>query len=155
MNSTEEIHKIIISLEDNQEYLQIGNVDSLIYPLQKLDHENWEHLNIQIKNWTDQQRIILTNALVEIGDNKRSNYDTSKIFALSLILAEQKNTEILLEHLIFLNNGIPKDIDLINQVFEKIKWLENNQPNSFLDFKKIYNLINQLYIDGVILYENK
>lgn len=150
MNITDEIYKIITLLEKNQEYLQLGNVDHLIYPLQKFEYENWEHLIIQIKDWTDQQRIILTNALLEIGDNKRSNYDTSKIVALSFIMADRKNAEVLMNHLDFLNNCIPKDIELINRIFEKIKWLENNHSSPFLNVEKAYNLINQLYIDGVV-----
>jgi hypothetical protein len=56
-----------------------------------------------------------------------------------------------MEHLDFLNNGIPKDIELINQLFDKIKWLENNQQNLFLNFEKAHSLINQLYINGVIV----
>ncbi|HCN48575.1 MAG TPA: hypothetical protein DIT10_05700 [Chryseobacterium sp.] len=151
MNTTEDIYKIITSIEDSQDYLELGEVDLLVYPLQKLSHENWEHLMIQIKDWTEKQRMILTNAIIEIDDNKKSDYDTAKIFALSLILAEQKNAEVLMEHLDFLNNGIPKDIELINQLFDKIKWLENNQQNLFLNFEKAHSLINQLYINGVIV----
>lgn len=151
MNTTEEIYKIITSLEDDQEYLQLGNVNPLIYQLQKIDYENWEQFIIKIKGWTDQQRIILTSALVEIGDNKKSNYDTSKILALSFILAEKNNAKVLMNNLEFLNNGIPKDIELINQIFEKIKLIENKQIYPLFNFEKAYNLINQLYIDGVII----
>lgn len=151
MNTPEDIYKIITSIEDSQDYLELGEVDLLVYPLQKLSHENWEHLIIQIKDWTEKQRMILTNAIIEIDDNKKSDYDTAKIFALSLILAEQKNAEVLMEHLDFLNNGIPKDIEIINQLFDKIKWLENNQQNLFLNFEKAHSLINQLYINGVIV----
>jgi hypothetical protein len=70
MNTTEDIYKIITSIEDSQDYLELGEVDLLVYPLKKLSHENWEHLMIQIKDWTEKQRMILTNAIIEIDDNK-------------------------------------------------------------------------------------
>lgn len=154
MNTVEEIKKTIEALEGSQEYLQLGDVNQLIYPLQKLNDEEWETLNSLIHDWTDSERIVLVNAILEIGDNKQSHYDSSEIIAASFIIAERKNAEILIEKLEFLNNGTPKDVEMINQVFEKIKWIESNSPHHSIDFEKKYNLVNQLYMDGMAMKDS-
>lgn len=149
MCKIQEILKIINNLENDQEYLEGGNFSEIIYPLQKLDYEDWENLQNQIMTMTSLQHMILVDGILEIGDNKVSNYDTSKIFAQVLVLSEQIDTEVLIQYLDFLDNRIPKQIELVNQIFEKIKWLENQNKNYEIDFDSKYRLIDKLYVDAL------
>ena len=137
--------KIIKSLEQKQEYLELGIIDDLIYPLQKLEYDDWENLNNQLDEWNDLQRMILVDGILEIKDNKSSNYDTAKIFAKSFLLSEHGNSEVLIQYFEFLDNGISKKIELIDEVYQKTKWLESQNNNYEINFGEKFKIIYNLY----------
>lgn len=149
MHRIEEVIKIILDLQNDIEYLELGNVHALIYPLQKLTNEEWEELCNQIDQWNGLQRMILITSILEIKDNKASNFDTSIILAKAFILSELRDSEVLIEDLEFLDNDIPKDIDLVNQIFDKIKWLERKSKYYEIHFEEKHKLINKLYINVI------
>ncbi|MCW3161713.1 hypothetical protein [Chryseobacterium oryctis] len=149
MQKIQKIKKIIESLEQEQEYLELGLINDLIYPLQKLKYEDWENLNNQLDEWSDLQRTILVDGILEIKDNKSSNYDTGIIFAKSFLLSEQRNSEILIQYLEFLDNGISKKTELIDDIYLKTKWLESQNNSYDINFVEKFKIIYNLYSNAI------
>lgn len=140
--------KTIHKLEKSQEYLELNNVDELIYPLQKLEYLDWKEIEECIQTWNETERNILTDAVLEINDNKKSNYDSSIIFGITFINSNNSNAEIMMTKLDFLDNGMHKKIDLLDKIYLKINNIEKENLNKNIDFESKYNLLHKLYADA-------
>lgn len=150
MENISGIKKIIEKFETAHEYLEFGYINDLIYPLQKLNDKDWEALKNEMYDWTNLQRKILADAVLEIGNNTMSNFDTAEIYAEIFILSDQLQAEYLLCHFSFLDNDIPKNIETIHKTELRLQELELMRLNINIDFKEKYNLINKLYANVLV-----
>lgn len=142
----EKIYKQIKVVAKSQEYLELGTIDhmNILYPLQKLEFEEWERVNEIVQNCTQNELQLIADALIEIKNNKNSNYDTSAIYGLIFTISNDEVAECLLENFSFLDNNIPKKIELLDKLQNLIKKLEGKTRIDH-DFTSDYALIYKLY----------
>nr|WP_321410730.1 hypothetical protein [uncultured Allomuricauda sp.] len=116
----------------------------MIYPLQNLEYVEWEKLNRIIPDLTQDEMQVVADSIMEIKGNKKSNYDTTSIYAHIFTVADDLIAEYMLEDFDFIDNDLPKKIELIDGLANRLKNLEG-KTKVHTDFTSQYALINNLY----------
>lgn len=146
MDKIERLYSKVKETAKSQQYLELGEIDhlNLLYPLQILEYEEWMEIEKRIVTWNEQQRQVLADSLVKIRDNKKSNYDTSALYIYLFTLANDLNAKTMLTNFNFIDNLVPKRIELIDKLMERLKKL-NGKTTINNNFRVEYKLIHKLY----------
>ncbi|TXK72107.1 hypothetical protein [Mesonia sp. HuA40] len=150
MEIIEKLYIQIRLIAKSREFLELRYINhlELIYPLQNLEYVEWEKLNTIIPNLTQDELQVVADSIMEINDNKKSNYDTTSIYAHIFTVSEDLVAEYMLENFDFIDNDMPKRIELIDEIANRLKNLEG-KTMVHTDFSSQYILINKLYDKAV------
>lgn len=143
-----EIHNQIKLLAKSEEYKHEQYFGSLMHHFEQFEFEDWENLSKQIVDWATADREVLVDIIIEIKENKKSYYDTGKLYAEIFIQSDSQEAQGMIENFEFIDNGIPKEIILIDQLMEKLKLIEPDSSD-FGDFVSFYQMIYKLYNEAV------
>ncbi|WBL23831.1 hypothetical protein [Zunongwangia sp. HRR-M8] len=149
----ERIKKLYIQIREiakSKEFLELRYINhlKLIYPLQNLKYTEWEKLNRIIPDLTQNEMQVIADSIMEIKNNKKSNFDTTTIYAQIFTLSDDLIAEYMLENFDFIDNDLPKRIELIDGLANRLKMLEG-KTKAHTEFTKQYALINKLYDKAV------
>ncbi len=148
MKTVEKLYRQIKKIAKTQEYLELGYTDNLIYLLQKLEFEEWEKLFEIVPSLNQNEQQVITDSIIEIRNNKKSNYDTGLIYAFVFTVSDDLLAECMLENFEFIDNGIPKKVELIDKLLNRLRKLEGRTKND-RNFSNEYSLIDKLYNNAV------
>ena len=150
MKKNKNLYNQIKEIANSQEYLELGYIKhlELIYLLQNLEYEEWEKLSDFIQKMPQKEQQVIADSIIEIKGNKKSNYDTSSIYAYIFTISDDLIAECMLENFDFIDNEVPKKVDLIDGLMDRLKNLDGKTKIS-KDLSVEYALVNKLYNNAI------